>query len=284
MKRKIALNPVFGFGLLSGVACLVIGIFVLIAGESTGLGALILALLFLLVVWLTPVCYVFDSDGVACVYLFFTNERYLWKRISKISLETSSGRYQMKYYQIRGVPEGQPKRHMNGEIHKTFRTKRLLNLYWDDAIENEKKRKSKRRKIANHVQTACDDKEVKALEREVRARVRSALQPILEKAVENGFHPYVEYYYVIPNGDRLRSRPEQGYVYEALITITEEDEKDSPKKVQVGKELIHVRKGRSGYVGVESEKGIEDLMWLLSDTLDTILQNGMDAYRNDWKA
>ena len=283
MKRKIALNPMFAFGLLSGIACLVIGIFVLIAGESTGLGALILALLFLLVVWLTPACYLFDQNGVTCVYLFFTNERYLWKRISKISLETSNGRYKMKYYQIRGVPEGQPKRHMNGEIHKTFRTKRLLHLYWDDAIENEKKRKSKCRKIANRAQTTCDDEEIKALEREVRARVRSALQPILEKAVENGFHPYVEYDYVTHDGTRLRSRPEQGYVYEALVTIAEEDEKDSPKKVQVSKELIHVRKGRSGYVGVESEKGIEDLKWLLSDTLDTILRDGIVVYRNDWE-
>ena len=283
MKRKFALNPMFMFGLLSGFACLVIGILVLIAGKSTGLGALILALLFLLVVWLTPACYVFDPDSVTCVYLFLTNERYLWKRISKISLETSSGRYQMKYYQIKGVPEGQPKRHMNGEIHKTFRTKRLLHLYWDGDIENEKKPKSKRRLASKHATEQFDDKAVKALERDVRAKVRSALEPILDRAVENGFHPYVEYFYVIPNGDRLRSRPEQGYVYEALVTITEEGEEDSRKKVQVSEELIHVRKGRSGYVGVESEKGTEDLKWLLSDTLDTILQNGIEAYRNDWK-
>ncbi len=284
MKRKMAFNPMCLLGLLVGTVMAGISIALLTEQDGAGWFGLILALVLLAVaIFITPVLYLFDEEGVTCVYLVFSNERYLWKRISSISLKMDSGRYNGSFYQIKGIPQGERKKYLNGEIRKTFRTKRLLHRYYNGTIEGESTWKGFRSKKKKGHSALIDADEVMTMEREMRARVKEALIPIMDRAGLNDLTVSVEYLYAVRGGEYLRQRPKDKYVYLALASIAQVGEKDKRKKVQVSSELIRVRLGGSAYIGVEEEEAITALVEILSDTLDMVVQNGINSYRKDWE-
>jgi hypothetical protein len=192
------------FGLLAGNVVAAISVALLIERDGAGWIGLILALILLSVaIFITPVLYLFDKDGVNCVYFVFSNERYLWNQISSISLEMDSGRYNGRFYQIKGRPQGERKKHMNGEIRKTIRTKRLLHRYYNGTIEGESSWKGFRSKQKKVQSASIDADEVMTMEREMRARVKEALVPIVDRARVNDLAISVEYLYAVRGGEYL---------------------------------------------------------------------------------
>ena len=133
----------------------------------------------------TPYCYAFDSKGVSLRYIFLPVECYLWKDIHAIEVEditTNSGRsttildvFFAHVSCIRGKNVGKIRFYMNGHIGKSFRTKHLLEKYWDGTItgyllEDVKKWFHKRKtKKQSMIKVHVTD-EIVPMERDVRLR------------------------------------------------------------------------------------------------------------------
>ena len=78
--------------------------------------------------------------------------------------------------------------------------------------------------------------------------------------------------------EELRSRPDEGYTYTLMTEISRFGEEDEDRMVVFSTDLIHVRLGKRGYVGVKCEAAGEDFEFTASDVLDEIKEKGIDAY------
>ena len=101
----------------------------------------VLGAAFLIIPWcFMPIIYRFDAKGISLVYLFFPEERYLWKNIMHIyeddgDSNTSIFNLIFMEYVLVGRVEGKQRRYMHGKIQKSIRTKRLIKKYWYGEIE-----------------------------------------------------------------------------------------------------------------------------------------------------
>ena len=172
---------------------------------------------------------------------------------------------------------------MEGKIIKSFRTKRLLEKYWDGTItgywyEDIKKwrrrhKKKKSRKEPEEKKHLAD--EVAPMEREARAKIRELLVPLQQRAKQNGLEIRTKYLYVTKDGEASRSRPkDEGYTYTAVLDICNEGKPDKDRIVDVSADLIYVRLGRKAFRGVANEAFAEELSGYVTDVLD----NGIEAY------
>ncbi len=166
-RKQFALNKLFNF-------CVVLGLFfawgsiALFMDNDNAWGwgfGIVALLLIVLPAIFTPYCYAFDSEGVSLCYVFLPVERYLWKDIHAIDVEDKSINsashanivefFYAYVFSIRGMPVGESRFYMNGHIRKSFRTKYLLEKYWDGTItgylfEDAKKWFNKRKEKKHH--------------------------------------------------------------------------------------------------------------------------------------
>ena len=298
-KREFACNKLFNFCFIIGVFLLWEAIGALIEGdpEYTGLawGMLAVSLLFIIIpAVFTPVFYAFDKEGVSLCYLFFPAERYLWKDISSVEVTDSAddiddGKLYVftmffnRVFHLEGKPVGNIKPFMKGNIRKSFRTKRLIEKYWDGQITGfffegisgwfSKKRRKKQKQIEQHLTD-----EIVPMEREVRAKARELIKPYIGQAKSYGLELKAEYVYVTKDGEELNSRPDEGYTYTFAAEIARPNEKDEERIICVDIELLYVRLGKTAYRGVERECIAEDIQSEFDTLFEEIAQHGIDAY------
>lgn len=298
LKREIALNKLFNLPVITGLFFAYVSIGFLFYGD-VGLGIVcgVIALALIIAPCLaTPVCYLFDTDGVTLCYVFFPNERYLWENVSDIDVRydvntASPGGVRSSMldllcghvFSIIGTVEGEPKFYMRGYIRKSFRTKRLLEKYWDGTITGylledvkewfNKRMRKKEDKILRHFTD-----EVVTMEREVRAYFREIIAPYKDKASECGLELRTEYLYVTEDIEEYKSRPQERYTYTANIEISRPGETDENRIICLWVELLYVRLGKTAYRGVRNKFIAEELESELADTLNEIKKIGIDAY------
>ena len=140
-KRQFALNRLFNHLIIVGLILLWVSIECFADKDfAYGIGFGIASLLFIILTSIfTPFCYSFDEDGVSLCYVFLPTERYLWKNVSFIyvlNTSTTARTYFIDVFYatvflIGGENEGEDRFYMKGHIRKSFRTKRLLEKYWD---------------------------------------------------------------------------------------------------------------------------------------------------------
>ena len=149
-KKEIAFNKLFFLFVILGVISLAVGF--VVTGEEIsafGIGCIIVGLVFLTGgSIMAPCCYCFDSDGVTCYYVFLPKERYLWKNIRNICVKrdgySESEILEMIFsyvFEIKGKAEGKQHFYMQGQISRSFRTKRLIEKYWHKGISGLKSKK-----------------------------------------------------------------------------------------------------------------------------------------------
>lgn len=167
LKREFAVNRLAVFFCLLGALLIVIGPPMLSDPELRGGGILltVLAVFFFAVpTFFMPYGYFFDREGVTIAYLFFENERYLWRNVrgveAGVDYSYSSSAVSIfldlllsRVLRIRGVPEGKRRRYMSGELADTRRTRRLMNRYGGGKIsdpdrEEREKRRARKRKAS----------------------------------------------------------------------------------------------------------------------------------------
>lgn len=296
-KREIALNKLFNLPVIIGLFFAYVSIDFLFYGD-VGLGIVVGVIALALIIapcLATPICYLFDTDGVTLCYVFFSNERYLWENVSDIEV-----RYDVNtasffrngsvldllcghVFEISGTVEGELKFYMRGYIRKSFKTKRLLEKYWDGTItgyllEDAKEWFNKRiRKKEDKILRHFTDEAV-TMEREVRAYFREIIPPYKDKARECGLELRTEYLYVTKDIEEYKSRPHKGYTYTANIEISRPGETDENRIICVWVELLYVRLGKTAYRGVRNKSIAEELESELADALNEIKEIGIDAY------
>lgn len=250
-----------------------------------GIGFAVFALIFFAVPGLLmPFGYRFDQKGVTLCYLFVPNERYLWKKIRAI--EVDYDHRSPTAFKLEGQPEGKHLFYMDGKIHKTRRTKRLLETYWDGTITGyffeglhnwwHKRRKKRENEIRQHLTD-----EVAPMERAVRAETRSALALYDAQADQLGLKLRIKFLYITDEFDELKDRPHENYTYTVLTELCRPGESDENKIITVSADLLHVRLGRTSYRGVRDEDALTELQQELTEVLEEVRKTGMDAYCAD---
>ena len=293
--KQIALNKLFNLCIILGLffACVSITLFIDGAISWGLVVGIITALLFILLPALfTPYCYSFDSDGVSLCYVFLPAERYLWNDIYAIEVEdiqpyasnvTIFDFFYAYVFAIKGKNVGKSRFYMKGHIRKSFRTKRLLEKYWDGTItgylfEDVKKHLDKRRaKKARQTKVHLADEVVKA-EREVRAETREMLKPFIQQAKQYNLDVKANYLYITKDFKELNSRPQENYTYTLVAEISHFNETDQNRVVTLGVNLIYVRLGKAAYKGVKNQNIKEELDFWFTETLNEIGKNGIDVY------
>ncbi len=293
-KKQFARNKLFNFAVIGdlffsygSIACLT---------DSEILGTVIFGILALgciAVTVLTPAFYLFDAQGVSLYYLFLPRERYLWKDIRAITVEdkTISSRPDLldfiycSVFELDGMPVGKQRFYMKGHIRKSFRTKRLLEKYWDGTItgyllEDVKKWISNRKaKKQQHIQEHLTD-EIVPMEREIRAAVREWLVPLTAQARARGLEVKTKYLYITEDWEESRSRPKTGYTYTLSAEISLPNETNEDRIVTVDTDLLYVRLGKTAYRGVVNKFWKEEMQALLTIP-EEISKVGIDAYCAD---
>ena len=143
-KKEIVLNKSFFLFVILGILTLTLGYVAL--SEEVSLWSIFFCILGLLFVIggpiKEPLFYSFDTDGITLHYLFVPKECYLWKNIRKIKKARDGYSRSAiidfifsRVYEINGKVEGKQRFYMNGIIIISFRTKRLLDKYWEIEIE-----------------------------------------------------------------------------------------------------------------------------------------------------
>lgn len=287
MKRKqqFALNRLFNIFIIVGVL-LLFGAYTLICDSEIGWGigfgvpgliSLVCPAVF------SPFCYGFDCEGVTLHYLFLPDERYLWGNIRSIEVicDSTSSRSAIldllfnTVFEISGYVEGERRFYMSGHIRKSWRTKRLLEKYWDGTItgyfwEDVKewwnKRKNKKRKFNKHRLTD----EIIPMERDIRAKAKQCMIPFHNEMAQYGFQLRKKYLYVTKNFDELNSRPSEGYTYTVLVEISRPGETDGDKIWCYSVDLVYVRLGKSAYKGVKNKYALTELQGWLTEAMDDI--------------
>ena len=297
-RKQFALNKLFNF-------CVVLGLFFAWGSielfrdneNSWGFGLGITALLIIaLSTVFTPYCYAFDDEGVSLCYVFLPVERYLWKDIHSIEVEDTniitrsrSNIFEFFYayvFAIKGANAGKRRAYMNGHIRKSFRTKHLLEKYWDGTItgywfEDAKNRINKKRAKKKSQTTAHLTDEIVPMERKMRAEVREWIKPFTAQAKQYDLDVKSKYLYITKDFDELSSRPKEGYTYTLVCEISHFGETDENRIVVVSVELLYVRLGRTAYRGVENKHAKEELEITFSDLLNEISKNGIEIYCGD---
>ncbi len=291
--KRFAFNRLFTVFLLLCGLCLA-GMISLLPEDSLGFSLFFgaLALLFLVGMNFTPCCYLFDSEGVSLCYILMPKERYLWKNIHTITVEYEWGLLHTsdsalfdflftQHFSLDGDVEGTRRFYMSGCIRRSFRTKRLLETYWDGTITGyllddakqwlAKRRRKKQKEIRAHLTD-----EVTPMEREVRAQVREWLSPFAARAKQHDLALRTEFLYVTEDGRQLHSRPKEGYTYECLVHIVPVA---APQRcVDVSATLLYIRLGRTAYRGVTNRAAREELTGYLEECLTEMIQNGPETY------
>lgn len=290
-KKQYALNKLFNFLMIFGFVLAWCALEFFLDGDNawgfgTGAAALILivpATLF------TPYCYAFDSEGVSLRYVFLPIERYLWKDIKAIDVDyKSSGRaniFNLLYasvFTIQGNNVGRHRFYMNGHIRKTFRTKHLLEKYWDGTItgyffEDVKEWINKRKKRKKSQTKAPLTDEVVTMEREIRADAREWLKPLTEQAKQYDLDIKVKYLYVTEDFEELHSRPKEKYTYTLVAEISRPGETNEDRIIVIEVDLLYVRLGKASYRAVINKNAEEEIKLTILDTLNEIGQHGIDV-------
>jgi len=292
-RKQFALNKLFNF-------CLVLGLFFAWGSielfrendNAWGFGFGIVALLFIILpAFFTPYCYAFDNEGVSLCYIFLPVERYLWKDIHAIEVEDTGGSkrsaifdfFYAYVFSIKGRNVGKCRFYMNGHIRKSFRTKYLLEKYWDGTItgylfENTKKWLNKRKAKSQAQIKAHLTDEIAPMERDIRAEIRESLKPFIAQAKQYDLDIKSKYLYITKDFEELNSRPEEGYTYTLVSEISHFNETDENRIVVVSVDLLYVRLGKTAYRGVKNKHIKEDLEFTFSDVLNEINKNGIEVY------
>lgn len=259
---------------------------------SWGFGLVGLILIVLPAIF-TPYCYAFDSEGVSLCYVFLPVERYLWKDIHAIEVEdiklgtasrvTIFDFFYASVFSIKGTNVGESRFYMNGHIRKSFRTKRLLEKYWDGTITGylfeDAKKWIDKRKAKKHSQIKAHlTDEVVAMEREIRAETRELLKPFIAQAKQYNLDIKEKYFYITGDFEELKSRPKEGYTYTLVAEISHFNETDQNRIVVVSVDLLYVRLGKTVYRGVKNKHIKEELEFTFSDVLNEINKNGIEVY------
>ncbi len=292
-RKQFALNKLFGVCIIFGVVLAWLSVEFLGDSETawgigSGIGALLLTVLASI---FTPFCYSFDSEGVSLCYVFFPVERYLWKDIYAIEVEyKSSGSragildfFFASVFSIKGKNVDKTRFYMKGRIRKSFRTKRLLEKYWDGTITGylleDVKKWINKRKAKKHTQIKSHlTDEVVTLEREARVEAREWLKPLASQAKQYDLDIKTKYFYVTKDFEELKSRPQKGYTYTLIAEVAHFNETDENRIVVISVDLLHVRLGKTSYRGVKSKHAQEELQITLSDVLNEISKNGIESF------
>lgn len=293
-RKEIALNKLFNSFVI--LALLAVWGSIYFFENDDIIGGLILAFIALLLIVIpgifTPYCYAFDSEGVSLCYLFLPNERYLWKNIhtieatQRIISSLSADIFDLLYqfvFSIRGKAEGETRFYMSGYIRKTFRTKHLIEKYWDGKIsglfleEVKDWFRARKHKKEWEIKAHLTD-EVAPMEREVRAEAKELLEPFVAQAKQYDLDIKSKFLYITKDFKELRSRPKEGYTYTLVSEISHFDETDENRIVVVSVDLLYVRLGKKAYRGVKSNVLKEELEFTYSDVLNEIYKNGIEIY------
>lgn len=290
-KRQIALNFNFYLFIIFGLILLWLGICLLLE-ESIKFGLFFGILgLFCAVVPLicVPSHFIFESEGITFNYLFLQNERYLWKNIYKITATIDSTNSTSKSYffdsifsrifEIKGNVEGEKKPYMKGHINRNFRTKKLLEEYWDGNISGTSSKKKKNKKKDNN--KTYDTTEIAALEREVQAKVSTLLEPYSATAKLHNIKLKKKFVYVNEEFDEFDSRPLDNYTYSLIVEISHFGETNPDRIIEEDADLLFAHLGKSAYKGVINKNLEKDLDEGLGYTLNEIYQNGIEVYCGD---
>ena len=292
-RKEFALNKLFNVCITLGMLLGCISIDFFTDHEiAWGFGFAIVALLFTVPpAFFTPYCYAFDSEGVSLCYIILPTERYLWKDIYAIEVEdksTSSKTILIHFFYayvfaIHGTNVGKTKFYMNGHIRKSFRTKYLIEKYWDGTItgywfEDTKKWINKRRTKKQKQIKAHFTDEIVPMEREIRSEAREWLKPFVEQAKEQNLDIKTTYRYITKDFEELNSRPQEGYTYTLLAEIAHLGETDENRIVVISVDLLYARLGKTAYRGVRNAHAKEELDYIFSDALNEIGKNGIEVY------
>jgi hypothetical protein len=284
-KRQIALNSTFNIFLITGLLSLWGGIRFLTENvKDFGYFFCGIAALFILVpIIIFPYCYIFDSEGLTFKRIFFRDERYLWDNIYRITAtidSSSSSKYAFieviisRIFEIEGNVEGEKKPYMDGRMTRNFRTKKLLEEYWDGNILGISKKKNKKKDNNK----TYDTTEIAALEREVQAKISRLLEPFSANAKQYNLKLKKQFVYINKEFDVLNSRPQEDYTYTLIVKISHFGENDPKRVVLVDTDLLYVHLGKNAYKGVVNKNLEKDLNETLEDVLNTIYQEGIEAY------
>lgn len=287
-RKQIALNKLFNTSVVLGVLCACISVELFSCDEI--IWGVILAVAACLLIFLpmifTPCCYIFDSEGVSFCYILIPNERFLWNDIYAIEVEDISPPYTHMYsitldffyasvFCLKGNDSIKRRFFENVHIRKSFRTKKLLEKYWDGTItgyffDDAKKWINKKRAKKQAYVNAHFTDEIVKMEREIRADAREWLKPILAQAKQNNLDVKLKYYYVTKDSKELKSRPQEGYTYSIDVEISHYNEIDENKIIVVSADLLYVKLGKTSYRGIKNQKAKEELQIDFSDVLEKI--------------
>ena len=287
-RKQIALNKLFNTSVVLGVLSVCISIELFSCDEI--IWGVILAVAACLLIFLpmifTPCCYIFDSEGVSFCYILIPNERFLWNDIYAIEVEDISPPYSHMHsitldffyasvFCLKGSDSIKRRFFENVHIRKSFRTKKLLEKYWDGPItgyffEDAKKWINKKRAKKQAYVNAHFTDEIVKMEREIRADAREWLKPILAQAKQNNLDVKLKYYYVTKDSKELKSRPQEGYTYSIDVEISHYNEIDENKIIVISADLLYVKLGKTSYRGVKNPKAKDELQIDFSDVLEKI--------------
>ena len=232
----------------------------------------------------TPCCYIFDGEGVSFCYILIPNERFLWKDVYAIEVEDISPSYTYSLtldffyasvFCLKGSNLIKRRFFDNVHIRKSFRTKKLLEKYWDGTItgyffDDAKKWINKKRAKKQVYVNAHFTDEIVKMEREIRADTREWLKPVLAQAKQNNLEVKLNYFYVTKDLKKLKSRPQEGYTYSLDVEISHYNEIDENKIIVISADLLYVKLGKTSYRGVKNPKAKDELQIDFSDVLEKI--------------
>ena len=285
MKRSITFNKFFNIVIIAGIL-LLLSVVLTLDGEDRGIGiALIVVAIILLAaaLFVCPCFYSFDSDGVSIHYVFYSQERYLWKNISSIRQITDSASCSHPFfdllfsraYEIKGKVEGKKRFYMQGHVSKSFRARKLIEKYWDGEITKEFEFSSKKSKAQKKKHISAD--EANEQERSVRLKMRKWQEPLKAKAERAGLEFRSKYIYVTEDLYEYPSRPNQAYTYTYEAEICKSGEKDENKIAYFSVELLDVRVGKESLKWVENSD-IDSELDNIAEEINNIITNGIDKY------
>ncbi len=297
-RKQIALNKLFNFFMLCGLFLTWVAVEMFFGKDYIwSIVAALCALLFIIIPAIfTPYCYAFDSEGVSLCYVFLPVERYLWKDIYAIEVDDISigtraraNIFDLLYasvFSIKGTNVGETRFYMKGNIRKTFRTKHLLEKYWDGKIKGylfedlkehiDKRKAEKQSYIKDHMKD-----EIVPMEREIRAEVREWLEPLTAQANQYDLDIKAEYFYVTEDFEELKYRPKEKYTYTLIAEIAHFGETNEDRIVVISVDLLFVRLGKKAYLGVKNKHAKKELEDIVSEVLSEINKNGIEAYCQD---
>ena len=258
---------------------------------STGLGigmAFFGALFFIIPLCLMPLYYRFDSDGVSLKYLFLTEERYLWRNVWSIHLTDDSTRTSIfniffMVFQINGQVEGKHRRHMEGKIQKSIRTKHLIEKYWDGEVEgyliDDIRDRINRRKAKKSIKSGKYSTEtVSKDECYARESTREKIKPYISRAAMMDLELRCKFVYVTDDLEESNSRPKEKYEFTAMVEISRKGEPNEDMILCADSALLTVKLGKNEYVSSKRKGAYRDLTEQLDILFDEIEKTGFEAY------